>query len=84
MNKERTERKNGLTDRKRELVEAFAKKAKEHGYEKDAYMIGCAIALCEQNPNDPCETLQAMIDLIDVCKNDDEFIAEAGLLIGIE
>ena len=74
----------GLCGRKRELCETFAKKAKEHGYEQDAYIIGCAIALCEQNPNDPCDTFQALIDLIDVCKDDDEFVAEAGLLIGID
>lgn len=74
----------GLTGRERELCEAFAKKAKEHGYEKDAYIIGCAIALCEQNPYGACYIFEKMIDLIDVCKDDDEFIAEAGELIGID
>lgn len=62
----------------------FKKKAREHGYAEDAIIIGGGIALCQQNPNDPYETFQALIDLIDVCKDDDEFIAEAGLLIGIE
>lgn len=74
----------GLTGRKSELADEFIKKAKAHGYEKDAIIIGGAIALCEQNPNDPCDTFQALIDLIDTCKDDDEFVAEAGLLIGID
>ncbi len=74
----------GLNERERELATIFAKKAKEYGYKQDACIIGAAIALCEQNPKDPCDTFQALIDLIDKCKDDDEFIAEAGLLIGIE
>ncbi len=68
----------------REKGKEFKKKAREHGYAEDAILIGGAIALCEQNPKDPCDTFQALIDLIDKCKDDDEFIAEAGLLIGIE
>ena len=68
----------------REKGREFKKKAREHGYEEDAIIIGGAIALCEQNPNDPCDTFQALIDLIDTCKDDDEFVAEAGLLIGID
>ena len=75
---------NGLQGRKSEMADLFIKKAKERGYEKDAMIIGGAIALCKQNQNDPCDTFQALIDLIDTCKDDDEFIAEAGLLIGIE
>lgn len=74
----------GLNAQERELVTEFVRKAKEHGYEQDACIIGGAIALCQQNPNDSCDTLRALIDLIDKCKDDDEFIAEAGLLIGIE
>ena len=68
----------------REKGKEFKAKAREHGYAEDAIIIGGAIALCEQNPNDPCDTFQKLIDLIDVCKDDDEFVAEAGLLIGIE
>ena len=74
----------GLNEHERQLATAFVEKAKEHGYEYDACIIGGAIALCDQNPNDPCDSFQALIDLIDVCKDDDEFIAKAGLLFGIE
>lgn len=70
--------------RVKEKGREFIEKAKAHGYEQDAITIGGAIALCQQNPNDPCDTFQALIDLIDVCKDDDEFVAEAGLLIGID
>ena len=68
----------------REKGKEFKKKARERGYAEDAILIGGAIALCEQNPNDPYDTFQALIELIDKCKDDDEFVAEAGLLIGIK
>lgn len=70
--------------RVKEKGREFIKKAKSHGYGKDAITIGGGIALCQQNPNDPYDTFQALIDLIDTCKDDDEFVAEAGLLIGID
>lgn len=70
--------------RVKEKGREFIAKAKAQGYEQDAITIGGAIALCQQNPNDPYDTFQAMIDLIDVCKDDDEFIKEAGELIHID
>ncbi len=42
--------KSGLNKHERELVTEFIKKAKEHGYEQDACIIGAAIALCKQPP----------------------------------
>ena len=68
----------------REKGKEFKKKAREHGYAEDAILIGGGLALCQQNPHDPYETFQTFIDLIDTCKDDDEFVAEASAYVGIE
>ncbi len=70
--------------RVREKGREFKKKAREHGYEDDAILIGGGLALCQQNPHDPYETFQKFIDLIDTCKNDDEFVEAATEFVGIE
>lgn len=68
----------------REKGEEFKKKAYEHGYDEEVITICGGIALCDQNPNDPCDTFQALIDLLDVCKDEPTLLTEAGRLIGIE
>ena len=70
--------------KKREIAEAFIKKAREYGYDEEVITICGGIALCDQNPNDPCDTFQALIDLLDVCKDEPTLLTEAGRLIGIE
>ena len=69
--------------RVKEKGREFIKKAKERGYEQDVITIAGGIALCQQNPNDPCDTFQIMIDWIDECKDDDEFIQRATDLLFI-
>lgn len=68
----------------RELGEEFKKKAKEKGYDKETVTICGGIALCDQNPNDPCDTFQALIKLLDVCEDEPTLLTEAMGLIGIE
>ena len=68
----------------REKGREFKQKAREHGYEEDAILIAGGIALCQQNPNDPYDTFQTFIDLIDECKDDDEFIEKATHLLNLD